>query len=425
MTTGWASPRLKILVCSANHAPELTGVGKYTGDMVAWLAARGHEVRVVAAPPYYPAWRVAPEWRRRMGRQEQRDGARVWRAPLWVPAKAGGLARVLHLLSFGLGAAPLLLWWALRWRPDVVLCVAPFLTAAPASWLAARCAGARTWLHVQDFEVDVAFNMGLLRGPRLREGVLALERALLRRFDRVSSISLRMLERLPGKGVAADRVVLFRNWVDTSAIRPLQQASPYRADLGLGDGDFVVMFSGTLNGKQGLHVLPELARRLQRWPGIRLVVCGDGPVKQELVHAAQGLDNIQFLPLQPLERLGELLGAADLHLLPQDPAAEDLVLPSKLCGMLASGRPVLATVRPETEIARTLAGCGVVVPELDPARMAEAIAALAAQPEHCRQLGERAAQQARIFDRDDVLRDFEASLGACVRAEGPASSVRA
>ena len=321
---------MKILICSANYAPELTGVGRYSGEMAEWLAAQGHEVRVVAAPPYYPAWRVADAYRGRPYCRETIKGVHIWRAPLWVPSKPGGLPRVLHLLSFALSSAPLLLWWGLTWRPQVCLVVAPFFTAAPATLLAAALSGGRSWLHVQDYEIDVAFSMGLLKGGVLKRAVMAAERFLFRRFDRVSSISQRMLERAASKGVASDRLVLFRNWVDIDAIRPLDRPSEYRRKLGLADDAVVALFSGTLGSKQGLHLIPEVARLLADDPRIQFVICGDGPIKAELLRLGKGLPNLRFLPLQPLERLGELLGLADIQLLTQDAAAEDLVLPSKL-----------------------------------------------------------------------------------------------
>lgn len=381
---------MRVLICSANYAPELTGVGKYSGEMAVWLAARGHEVRVVAAPPYYPAWRVAEAYRGRLFHQETLDGVKVWRAPLWVPARPGGLARVLHLLSFGLGAALPLLWWALRWRPQAVVCVAPFFTAAPASLLAARLAGAPAWLHVQDYEIDVAFSMGLLKGGLLKRAVAAAERFLFRRFDRVSSISQRMLDRAGDKGVPAVRRVMFRNGVDVDAVRPLAGPSPYRRELGLADDAVVVLFSGTLGRKQGLHLVPEVARRLADEPRLQFVVCGDGPMKDELVKSAEGLANLRFLPLQPLARLGELLGLADIQLLTQDAAAEDLVLPSKLSGMLSSGRPVVATCAEGTEIARTVQGYGRVVPPDDAAALAEALRQLAGDAAERQRLGQAA-----------------------------------
>lgn len=370
---------MKILIYSANFAPEPTGIGKYSGEMAEWLVSQGHDVRVVAAPPYYPDWKIAEGHAWPPYQHEVWKGARVWRAPLWVPSRPGGLKRILHLLSFAITSLPVMLR-QVGWRPDVVLTVAPAFVCAPMGWLTARLSGAQAWLHVQDFEIDVAFKMGLMEGRWPRQALLWVERRMLRRFDVVSSISRRMVDRLRNKGVDHDCIRHFPNWVDVDKVRPLAHVSAYRAELGIAHNATVVLFSGTLNGKQGLMMIPEAARLLGNRSDIEFVICGDGVMKPELEAACANLDNVRLLPLQPSERLGELLGLADIHLLPQCPEAEDLVLPSKLSGMLSSGRPVVATCREGTEMAHVVSRCGIVVPPDNHAALAGAIESLANQP---------------------------------------------
>jgi len=401
-------PPMKILLYSANFAPEPVGIGKYSGEMAAWLAAQGHEVRVVAAPPYYPAWQLGEGYAWPPYRREQWQGVDVWRAPLWVPRKPGGLTRVLHLMTFALSSLPVMLRQVF-WRPNVVVTVAPALACAPTGWLVARLCGGKAWLHIQDFEVDVAFQMGLLKGRLLQNFVLGAERWLLRRFDVVSSISGRMLDRLRQKGVTEERVRFFPNWVDIAHVYPLQAPSDYRAELGIKADTKVVLFSGTLGGKQGLMVIPDAARKLAQREDVIFVVCGDGVMKPQLEAASMGLANIRFLPLQPFERLGQLLGLADIHLLPQSPEAADLVLPSKLSGMLASGRPVIATCQQGTEIAHVVSQCGVVVPPEDGAALAAAIEQLAEDSAAREVLGAKA----RRYAEENLAR--EAVLGRLVR----------
>src|SRR5271155_4896199 len=185
---------MKILICSPNFEPEPTGIGKYSGEMAAWLAARGHEVRAVASPPYSPMWQVAREFRWPPYRREQWKGVDVWRAPLWVPKQPRGVTRGLHLVSFAITSFPLMLR-QIFWGPDLVITVAPALVCAPTALLTARLCGAQAWMHIQDFEVDVAFRMGLLKGGLLQRLILRMERSVLRRFDAVSTISGRMVER--------------------------------------------------------------------------------------------------------------------------------------------------------------------------------------------------------------------------------------
>lgn len=393
---------MRILIYSANFAPEPTGIGKYSGEMAWWLAERGHEVRVVAAPPYYPSWKIERKYLWPLFRREQWHGVDVWRAPLWVPHSPSGLTRLLHLLSFAVTSFPVMIW-QLVWRPDLVLTVAPAFMCAPTGLLTARLCRAKAWLHIQDFEVDVAFGMGLLKGRLLQRIVLRIERWLLKRFDTVSTISGRMVERLLMKGVVPTHTRYFPNWVDLARIRPTSKRS-LRTTLGLTDDAIVVLFSGTLGAKQGLLAIPEAARLLTVRRDIVFVICGEGIMKPELEAAAAGLTNVHIKPLQPSGRLADLLSMADIHLLPQSPDAADLVLPSKLSGMLASGRPVIATCRAETEIGEIVAQCGVVVEPGSVAQLARAIATLADDTGLRVDLGRRARAFAEAnFERDAVL----------------------
>jgi colanic acid biosynthesis glycosyl transferase WcaI len=268
---------MRILIHGINFSPELTGIGKYSGEMAEWLAAQGHEVRVVTAPPYYPQWKVADGyvngWRTQECRSGfnptdvRRDSSRpalnngslvVYRCPLWVPSRPSGLKRLLHLASFALSSFPIMLR-QIFWRPDVVWVVEPPLFCAPQAWLVARLSGAKAWLHIQDYEVDAAFELGLLKGALLRRFVSASERWLMRRFDRVSTISQRMLDRALTKGVATERAVLFPNWVEIKqeqGARYKEQADTrgYRTELGIAADTVVALYSGNMGGKQGLEI---------------------------------------------------------------------------------------------------------------------------------------------------------------------------
>jgi len=409
---------LKILLYSINFAPELTGIGKYTGEMAAWLAQRGHDVRVITAPPYYPQWQVGQGFSARRYVRQTWQGVQVFRVPLWVPQQPGGLKRLLHLASFAVSSLPVLLaQW--RWKPDVVWLVEPPLMCAPAAVLLARLRGARAWLHVQDYEVDAAFDLGLVKGRWLRGAVQAAERWLMRRFDRVSTISGRMMERALRKGVAPERLVSFPNWVDISSIHPRMAGGTYRADLGVAPDQVVALYSGNMGTKQGLEVLADAARRCAGDARLLFVFCGNGSGRPALQQACAGLPNVRFLDLQPQERLGDLLTMADIHLLPQRADAADLVMPSKLTGMLASGRPTVATAHPGTELAQVVQGVGLLVPPEDGAALAQAVATLAADAPLRTQLGLAARQYAELrLQRDAVLAAFEAAL--CI--DSPASS---
>jgi colanic acid biosynthesis glycosyl transferase WcaI len=394
---------MKILIYSVNFAPEPTGIGKYSGEMAAWLAARGHEVRAVVAPPYYPQWQVDPNYRWPPFRREEWSGVDVWRAPLWVPKFPSGRARVLHLLTFAFTSFPIMLFQVF-WRPDVVITVAPAFVCTPAALVVARLSGAQAWLHMQDFEADIAFRMKLLKGALLQRVILRMESWILRRFDNVSSISGRMVHRLLEKGVPEERARFFPNWVDIGHVKPTAPSGTYRSQLGIPTDAVVVLFSGTLGTKQGLMVVPATAARLAARKDIVFVVCGDGVMKPKLESACADLPNTRLLPLQPFERLGDLLCMADIHLLPQSRGAEDLVLPSKLSGMLASGRPVIATCHADTELDAVVSTCGIVVEPEEVEALADAICRLADDPTLRAHLGRCARAYAEAhLERETVL----------------------
>jgi len=411
---------MRIVVLSMNFAPELTGIGKYSGEMVDGLVARGHEVVVVCAPPYYPQWQVQAGHSQVGYRIERpRPGMTVLRCPMWLPRQLGGLQRLLHLASFALSSLlPMLLLVA--WRPAVVFAVAPALFCAPAAWLCARLAGAKAWLLIQDFETEAAFELGLLRGRFTRGAMRWAERWLLRGFDRVSTLSARMLRRAAAKGVPLDRLERVPNWVDVRLVNPLDRSLALRGELGIGVEQTVCLFSGTLNRKQGLHVLAEAAHRLAARRDIVLVICGQGEMQASLRLAAAGAANVLFIDLQPTERYHRLLNMADIHLLPQLKGAADLVMPSKLTGMLASGRPVVAGAASGSEIATLVEGRGCVVEAESAVAFATAILALADDPALRTRLGaegrrysEKHLDAAMLLDRlDNRLRTLARPLAA-------------
>lgn len=412
---------MKILVYGLNFAPELSGVGKYTAEMAELLAARGHEVRMICAPPYYPQWRVQDGYRAWRYRRETWRGIDVRRAPLWVPSRPGGLTRIVHLASFALSSLPSLAR-AAWWRPQVVMLVAPTLLCAPGALALARAARAKTWLHIQDFEVDAAFDLGLLQGGRAVRFARAAERALLRRFDVVSSISDRMVERVVDKGVDAARAVCVPNWVDTSAIFPLPFPSAYRRQLGIPATNTVVLYSGAMGAKQGIEILADVAAALAPRRDISFVFCGDGAAKRELVARCAALPNCHVLPLQPSATLNELLNVADIHVLPQRNDAADLVMPSKLTGMLASGRAVVAMARPGTSLFDVVSNHGVAVPPEDCDTLAATIVALAADPARRAALGRAARQYAqRMLSPHSIFGMLDARLAALVQGDAPAA----
>jgi colanic acid biosynthesis glycosyl transferase WcaI len=419
--------RMRILIVASNFSPEVTGIGKFVGEMAVWLSKEGQSIRVVAAPPYYPSWKVTAGYSSRRYSREQHSGALVIRCPLFVPRRPSGLMRLLQTISFSFSTLPVILWQALSWRPQIVLVIEPPLACAPAAILGARLCGAQAWLHVQDFEVDAAFEFGLLRNALLRRLALCAERWLMRRFDRVSSISAAMLKKLGDKGVDAQRIGFFPNWVDAQVIYPLVGKNRLRDELGIDPSTLVLLYSGSMGEKQGLDLIIDVARTFAGATHILFLLCGDGAARQRTKDAAVGLQHVRFISLQPLERLNELLNLADIHLLPQRAEAEDLVMPSKLTAIMASGRPVVASARAGSDVALAASVGGLVVAPGNAEAFGVAVRTLLSDVELRAELGEVGRTYATAnWDREVVLRRMLADLGPSqsqlARARGPLSS---
>ena len=412
---------MRILIHGINFAPELVGNGKYTGEMADWLARRGHEVRVVTAPPFNPAGQVSDSYSRWRYRREVfpiSGGAgslTAFRCPLWVSRNPSALSRVLHLASFALSSLPVMLAQVF-WRPSLVIVIEPTAFCVPATRITARLAGARSWRHIQDFEVDAGFAVGMLKSRALHTLVAGWDKSSMNGFDRISTITPKMLDRLGEKGFPSTRSILFPNWVDTTHIFPTGVPSPLREELGIPRDAIVALYSGTMGRKQGLEILAEAADHLTKNEKIQFVFCGDGSYREALATQSAQLTNVRWLPLQPIERLNELLNLADIHLLPQCAQVADLLMPSKLTGILASGRPVVTTAAAGTQLAIAVQGCGVRVPAHDSTAFAEAIARLADDSALRTRFGLNARQRAEMtLDKEKILLTFEQE---CLRLVG-------
>jgi colanic acid biosynthesis glycosyl transferase WcaI len=397
---------LKILFYCLNFAPEPTGAGKYTGELAKWMVAAGHEVRAIVAPPYYPYWRVEPPYSSRGERVEEFEGIKVHRCRLYVPSSGTGLKRLIHLGSFAFSSFRVANREISRWRPDVVFCVEPTLLVSVGALIAARKAKSRTWLHRQDLEVLAAVNLGLLPGI-LKNVARGFERRVVRSFDMVSTISGKM-QRITEQTINKPTLLL-RNWTPFPTTYRSREHNKFRLQLGLSANGILCLYSGNLGRKQGLHILEATMLRISEVnPEIHLLICGAGEQKQALEKQLARFQNISFRDLVPDEDLSELLSAADIHLVIQRAEVADFVMPSKLGGIFASGKPVIATAESGTELAEVVSGRGLVIPPGDGQALADGILQLACDPKLRAMLGSKGRTFAENYmAHDAILSSFE------------------
>jgi len=228
-----------------------------------------------------------------------------------------------------------------------------------------------------------------------------------------------MVDRALAKGIPAGHVVLFPNWVDVDTIYPLDpvanRSNSFRRELasripGIED-KIILLYSGNMGAKQGLELLAPLAHSFVADSRVHFVFCGDGAFRSRLEALVSGHPNVTLLPLQPLDRLNDLLNSADIHLLPQRASAADLVMPSRLSAMLASGRPVIATAHPGTQVAQVVEDRGLAIPAEDDAALRAAVLLLVEDEDLRLHLG-RAAREYAVahLGKQQVLDQFELDL---------------
>lgn len=379
---------MHVAIVGINYAPDPTGIPVYTTGMAEYLAGQGHSVSVYTGFPYYPRWAKAPEDQGRLFRSETRNGVAVRRHYIYVPSRPSALKRMLHELSF---VCSVTLGYLFGPRADLTVIVSPPLFIGIPIALIARFKRSRTLFHVQDLQPDAAVDLGMLKPGRLTDLFFFLERITYRLVDCVSTISYGMLEKIASKGVPRQKLTLFRNWAHDELVSPMGTDTWYRREWNLAT-KFVVLYSGNMGVKQGLDSLLDTAANLREKRDIVFLVVGDGGEKPLLMQRARemGLDNIQFHPLQPMERLSELLATADVAVVPQKRGVKDIVLPSKLGNLLASGRPVIAGADAQTEFGRIIveSGCGVLVEPGNATQMAAAIVDFSLERNECTRMGE-------------------------------------
>lgn len=343
---------MRILIYGINYAPELTGIGKYTGEMASWLAEKGHTVTMVTAPPYYPEWKIHTGYKKIFWFKEKIKGVTVYRCPLYVPENVTSLKRILHEFSFLASIVPVWVLTLFQKKYDFVLCISPPFHLGLMPLLYAKLKGSKSINHIQDLQVDAAKDLGMIKNKHFLEMMFKMEKFILDKSDFVSTISIGMLRKIESKGIGHQKTIMFPNWVDENIIQPLEKDQSLKSELGYYKENKIILYSGNLGEKQGLEIILDVAQKFSNQPEIQFLICGSGGGKERLITLASELrlSNIRFFPLQPYEKLSALLSAADVHLVLQKKSASDLVMPSKLTGILSAGGCVIVTADPNTSL---------------------------------------------------------------------------
>lgn len=384
---------LRVLTVGIYYAPDHTGIAPYTTALCEYLAARGAAVSVFTGVPHYPSWRVDPGYRRRLTTVDRRERLEIRRLRHYVPGRQDALRRAGYELTFAAQVAR----QRLSERPDLVLAVVPSLLSAVAAARIARRSGARLVVWVQDLMGRSAAQSGMDGGSAVAGAVGAIERRLLQQADQVLVLNNHFADYAASIGVSPDRIAVRPNWTHVAppSRRPRSET---RARLGWKPGETIVLHSGNMGLKQDLGNVVEAAR-LADCAGrtdVRFVLMGDGSQRPELQALGDGIAALNFRPPALSADFPDVLAAADMLLINERPTSVDMSLPSKLTSYFQGGRPVLAASPAAGGTAAEVkaSGGGLILEPGQPAKLLDAVRALAADPASMANLSECARRYA-------------------------------
>ncbi|MEA5602123.1 glycosyltransferase family 4 protein [Nostoc sp. UHCC 0252] len=389
---------MHILIYSYNYHPEPIGIAPLMTELAEGLVKRGHEVRVITGMPNYPERKIYDGYQGKWYINEQKNGVTIHRSYLRIKSKPNLVDRLLLELSFVFTSLPQ------AFKGDranvIILTVPPLLGILPAtifSWLY-NCP---VVLNVQDILPEAAVRIGLLKNKWMIRILAALEKFAYWTAHTISVITDGFRENLVNKGVPVNKIVCIPNWVNVNFIRPLpKQNNSWISSHQLND-KFVVLYSGNIALTQGLETVIEAAVCLRHIKNIVFVIVGESKALQRLQEYCllHGADNILLLPLQPREKLPEMLAASDVGLIVQKRNVISFNMPSKIPLLLASGRPIVGSVPATGTAAKAieLSGGGIIVEPESPDAMAAAVYDLYANPS----LGKRLGNAGRHFAEEN------------------------
>lgn len=403
---------LRICFFNRSYYPDLGATGQLLTELAEGLVRdHGCEVTVVAGPPLQAEPTAARREPGAKPRRESRNGVQILRArgTAFPPRRFAG--RAANYLSYFLSAC---LAGLRVERPDVVVALTDPPIIGLAALLAARRARAGFVLLCQDIFPEVAALLDDFHSETMNRVLDKINRVLIRRADRIVAVGETMRDRLVAdKGADPDKVVVIHNWADCSAIVPGPKRNAFSVSHGLADA-FVVMHSGNVGLSQDLDILLAAADRLRHHHDVVLVVVGDGARRETLQARArsEGLDNVRFLPYQPKSRLAESFASADVFVISLRQGLAGYVVPSKLYGILAAGRPYVAATEEACEVTAITEryGCGLLARPGDADDLARKILALRQDHVLAGRLGANAREAALAFDRPAQVRAHHALL---------------
>jgi glycosyltransferase involved in cell wall biosynthesis len=414
-----SNPPLHVAFFNRSYYPDTAATGQLLTELCESLVHdHGCRVSVVAGVPLLPA--SAPASSREhagasiVGR-ERHAGVEILRARGTRFSKRRFFGRFANYVSYFLSAS----WAGLRLdRPDVIIALTDPPIIGLAACLASRRYGVPFVMSYRDVFPEVARLLEDFHAESVNAVLQQVNRFLVRRADRVIALGDSMRTRLvDGKGADPRITVVIPDWADCETIVPAPKRNPFSEAHALAD-KFVVMHAGNLGLSQNLEAVIRSAEHLLELPDLVFVFVGEGVKKRSLEKIAtdRGLINVRFLPYQPQADLVRVYAAADCFVVSLQAGLSGFIVPSKLYGILAAGRPYIAAMEPDAEAVRIAEqeDCGLAAEPGDPKSLADRIRTLYMDRDLARRMGERARKAGLRFDRRVGVAAYAALLRGLV-----------
>lgn len=406
----------RLLFINQYYWPEHASTAQHLTDLVESLALEGHECHVLCGQGRYKPG--AP----RLPAYETHNGVHIHRVPTTSLGRRSTLNRMVDYLSFYMRAMALALMLP---RFDMVATLTTPPIIGLVGTILRRFKGSRHVYWSMDVHPDASLALGRMSRRNPVVASLAwLSDFVYKQADRVVVLGPYMADLLANKGVRRERIETVSIWSRRDEIYPIpREGHPLREQLGLSD-KFVAMYSGNLGLAHTSEEFLAAARSLRDREDIVFLFVGDGPRMSEVrsVKEAEGLDNIRFLDYFPREQLHASLSIADVHLLSMRREMTGIVVPSKLFGAMASGRPAIFVGPEHCDSADTIrqADCGLTIRQGDGAGLVEALTRLAASPQDAALMGQRGrAAFLASFERASCCAKWSGVINELIPAPRP------
>lgn len=333
---------MRILIISIAFDPELIGNAPLVTELAKDLGNQGHQVTIITGFPQHGLSEIPERYRRKLFLKEEFDGVRIIRCYNYASAQKSFLNKMLSYVSFPLSST---LSGLIAGEYDIIFTLSPPLWLGLSAYLIGKTKGIPFVYNVQDLFPEAAVKLGALSNEYAINFFEKLERFVYTKAKCVPVICDFFRDSIVSKGIPNHKVVVIPNWVDTDFIHPMEKNNEFREENDIG-GKFVVLYSGTIGFSQPLEIVLECAKSMANNPEILFVIVGTGVKKEQLQEQAKqmSLKNIKFFDSQPRSKLPVLLASADVSLVMLKTGIATVSLPSKIYGIMASGRPIIASL---------------------------------------------------------------------------------